>query len=72
MVASRIPERVYTELLRGTAILDAEYGEDRNYLLTGGYSLIAETADDLRRVKAAVDYEAHPCEWATVIGKDIR
>ena len=70
MVVRRIPERVYTELLRGTAILDAEYGEDRNYLLTGGYSLIAETADDLCRVKAVIDYDTHICEWVTVIGKD--
>ena len=70
MVVRRIPERVYTELLRGIAILDAEYGEDRNYLLTGGYSLIVETADDLPRLKASVDYEARLCEWATKIGRD--
>lgn len=70
MVANSLPERVYAELLRGTAILDAEYGEERNYLLTGGYSLIAQTADDLPRLKASIDYEARLCEWATKIGRD--
>ena len=70
MVASKLPERVYTELLRGTAILDAEYGEDRNYLQSGGYSLILESAEDLIRLKEAIDYERRPCEWATRIGKD--
>lgn len=70
MVANKLPERVYTELLRGIVILDAEYGEDRNYLLTGGYSLIVETADDLPRLKVSIDYEAHLCEWATRIGRE--
>ena len=70
IVANKLPERVYTELLRSIAILDAEYGEHRNYLLSGGYSLIAETIDDLSRLKATIDYESRLCEWATRIGKD--
>lgn len=69
-VASRLPESVYTELLRSTAILDAEYGESRNYLQIGGYSVIVETCDDLAQLKAIVDYDIHPYEWVTKIGKD--
>lgn len=69
-VASRLPESVYTELLRGTTILDAEYGESRNYLLSGGYSVIVETRDDLAQLKTIVDYDTHPYEWVTRIGKD--
>lgn len=67
---SLLPERVFSELVRGVAILDCEYGEDRNYLESGGYSLVAETADDVAAMKSYVDYDTHLCEWATQIGKD--
>lgn len=69
-VASKIPERVYSELYTGTVVLDAEYGAERDCLQTGGYSLIVETADDLAAFKAVIDYENHPCEWATRLGRD--
>lgn len=65
-----LPERVYTEVLRGVAILDCEYGSDRNYLESGGYSVIAETAEDILTFKTIVDYDKHLPEWVTVIGKD--
>lgn len=67
---SLLPERVFTELVRGLVILDCEYGENRNYHEDGGYSLIAETAEDIQAVKKYVDFEFHPCEWAVTIGKD--
>ncbi len=67
---SKLPDSVFTELVRGIAILDCEYGEDRNYREDGGYSLIAETAEDVQEVKKYVDYESHLCEWVTFIGKD--
>ena len=70
MVASRLPEHVVTELFQGVMVLDAEYGEDRDYFSCGGYSLIAETADDVTQLKQIIDYDTHPCEWATRIGKD--
>ena len=70
MIRSHLPESVYEEVLCGVAILDCEYGADRNYLLSGGYSLIAQTKDDLLMVKKTIDYDAHCCEWATTIGKD--
>ena len=67
---TKLPVSVFTELVRGIAILDCEYGENRNYREYGGYSLIAETAEDIQAVKNYVDYETHPAEWVTSIGKD--
>ena len=66
----KLPVSVFTELVRGIAVLDSEYGENRNYQECGGYSLIVETAEDVQEVKNFVDYEAHPAEWVTSIGKD--
>lgn len=69
-LAEKLPDSVFTELIRGIAILDCEYGEDRDYRNYGGYSLVAETAEDVRAVKSHVDYESHLCEWVTRIGRD--
>ena len=62
-VKGRVPKQVYEDLTIGVVVLDEEYGKNRDYLQEGGYSLIAETADDLAEVRAAVDYERHPAEW---------
>lgn len=62
-----IPERVFGEVLRGIVILDAEYGESRDYLNCGGYSLIADTDEDAECAIASIG-KAHPCEWVTRIG----
>lgn len=70
MVEHRIPERVFTEVARGIFILDAEYGTNRDPLRSGGYALIVETVDDITELREIIDYEFHPCEWATRIGKD--
>lgn len=67
---SKLPDRVFTELVRGIAILDCEYGEDRNYQECGGYSLVAETLEDVQKIKTYVDFNLHPCEWAVKIGVD--
>ena len=67
---TKLPVSVFTELVRGIAILDCEYGQNRNYRECGGYSLIVETAEDVQDIKNYVDYEAHPAEWVTSIGKD--
>lgn len=46
-----LPTQVFTELLQGIIILDAEYGKDRDYFKVGGYSVILETAEDVLRFK---------------------
>ena len=47
MLRTRLPERVYEEVLRGAAILDCEYGAQRQYLQSGGYSVIVENEEDV-------------------------
>jgi hypothetical protein len=69
MLPKRLPERVIGEVFTGLAVLDAEYGTDRDYLETGGYSLIAETADDLPALNEIINTNIHAPEWATRIGR---
>ena len=66
--ASDLPEEVFTELLRGAVVLDSEYGEDRDCNSSGGFSLVAETAEDLQQVKTILNYDTYPCEWVTRLG----
>lgn len=65
-----LPECVITELTRDIAILDCEYGENRNWFETGGYSAIMESVADLSAFKEIVDYDNHPCEWVTKLGRN--
>lgn len=66
---SSIPKQVRTEITQGLVVLDCEYGSDRDYLESGGYSILIENADELDQLKAIIDYDKHPCEWATRIGR---
>ena len=61
-----LPQRVIDEVLRGLAVLSAEYGETRNE--SGGYSLVADTKEDLYWVRKVFDDRQHSCEWATKLG----
>lgn len=63
----QLPDRVYSELLRGTAILDAEYGEERDWLRVGGGSILLENIEDIPHLKNYVNFENHPPEWVTKI-----
>ena len=66
---SSIPKQVCNEITQGLVVLDCEYGEDRNYLESGGCSILVDNSDDLPALKEIIDYTVHPCEWATRIGK---
>lgn len=66
----KIPDSVFSELIRDVAVLDSDYGEDRNYLESGGYAVIAETGDDVLGLQKIIDYEKHPCEWSAVVESD--
>ena len=68
LLPSHLPQELVTEVLTGLVVLDAEYGESRNYYEYGGYSVIAETIEDIPGLKAIIDFEKHPSEWATRIG----
>ncbi len=64
---SYLPEKLVTEIFQGLLILDCEYEPTRNYLEVGGYSIIAETEEDISSFKHINLHTRQP-EWATFIG----
>lgn len=66
---SDLPEKLRTEIFQGLVVLDCEYGADRNYLESGGYSIIAETKEDISNF-TAINLETRQPEWATRISTD--
>ncbi len=64
----QLPQRVADEVLRGIAVIDCEFGPERNYLEIGGFSLIADTEEDLCKSRGLFDDRWHYCEWATSLG----
>lgn len=64
---TKLPKSAYRELLRCADILDEAYGAERNYLKVGGYFMIAETYEDICKIKKVVDYETALCEWVKLI-----
>ena len=63
-------EDVIAQLYHCTKVLDDIYGVERDYLQSGGYSLIAETTDDLSGIREIIDFDTHPCEWADRLDGD--
>ena len=64
----RLPCQVYSEIFVGLVVLDCEYGSDRNYYESGGYSIILENSDDVSELTKIIDINTHLCEWTTAIG----
>lgn len=64
----KLPQRVYEEVLRGIVVLCSEYSETRDYFAVGGYSLIADSEEDLRWARRVFDDRTHFCEWSTRLG----
>lgn len=60
-------KRALTEVFVGLQILDEEYGYDRDWENSGGYSILAETAEDVAAIKQYIDYDEHAPEWVTSI-----
>ena len=65
---NHLPEKLRSEIFQGLVVLDAEYGADRDYLATGGYSVFAETIEDIQELRCKLDIQEHTPEWATRIG----
>ena len=63
---SDLPEKLVTEIFQGILILDCEHEPTRNYLEIGGYSIIAETEEDISSFKHINLHTRQP-EWATFI-----
>ena len=62
------PPMVLGQLYLCTSVLDEAYGESRNYLESGGFSLLLETKVDLAAARAILNFERYPCEWADRLG----
>ena len=67
--AISLPEPVLADLSRTTIALANTYGPHRNYLLSGGYSLIVEGEHDIPYLKQIINYDSHPCEWANEVAE---
>lgn len=63
---SHLPEKLVTEIYQGIIILDCEYEPTRNYMEVGGYSIIAETKEDISNF-AKINLHTRQPEWATFI-----
>ena len=63
----KFPKRALQEVYTGVMILDEEYGYDRNWESSGGYSILAESAEDVEAVKQYINWDKHPPEWVTSI-----
>ena len=69
-IKNKFTEDVINQLYYCTKTLDDAYGVGRDYLQSGGYSLIAETADDLSAIQKLINLDEHPCEWADRLDGD--
>ena len=61
-----LPEKLVTEIFQGLVILNCEYGPTRNYFEIGGYSILAETEEDISNF-AQINLHTRQPEWATWI-----
>ena len=69
-IEDKFPREIVNKLYHCTSVLDEAYGADRDYLQSGGYSLLAENEQDLVGIKPIIDFDTHPCEWADPVGKE--
>ena len=60
------PKEAYELLIQTVAILDENYGSQRDYTKIGGYCIIADTEEDLNRAELYLDYEQRLYEWEEV------
>jgi len=66
-VENKLPRAVFWELFRSTVLLDYAYNSSRDYFSSGGYSLIAETKEDVAEIGKRINFETHPCEWVDLV-----
>ncbi len=66
-VENKLPHAVFLELFRSTILLDYAYNPNRNYMESGGYSMIAETEADVAEISKRINLETHPCEWVDLV-----
>ncbi len=66
-----LPKVVADELIRTSEALDSVYGEERNCLEVGGYSVIIDDRGDLLMLSSIVDYNSHPADETKKVGGHI-
>ena len=67
LVVPKFPPAVIQHLNACIVTLDQAYGEKRNYMESGGYSLLAESVGDVHQMEAIVNLYTHPCEWVNLL-----
>ena len=48
-------------------ILDAEYGDDRNYCVSGGFAVIVECIEDFEHLRKIINFNIYMYEFFNVI-----
>lgn len=61
-----VPDDVHNDIVYGAEILDSEYGAERNYLVDGGYALIAYNSNDVEMALRIIGDRL--CEWVVKLG----
>ena len=61
-----VPDDVLNDIVYGAEILDSEYGAERNYLVDGGYALIAYNRNDVEMALRIIGDRL--CEWVIKLG----
>lgn len=69
-VSELLPQDVYLKIFEDITIMDAAYGDDRDYLCSGGYSLVLQNEQDLNTVLEFFNYREYPYEWADMVTND--
>lgn len=67
-IYGKLPQVVVGEVVRGLAVIECEYGLERDIFSSGGYSIVVTTEDGLSRARKVFDDRLHKCEWATKLG----
>ena len=62
-----LPRGVFNKIYSSVKILDEVYGNNRDYMVSGGYALVLHTKNELENLKEKVNYEELPCEWVMEI-----
>lgn len=61
-----VPDDVHNDIAYGATILDSEYGAERNYLVDGGYALIAYNRNEVEMALRIIGDRL--CEWVIKLG----
>ena len=61
------PDVLFEAVCKDCEILDAEYGDDRNYYVRGGFAVIIDDNEDFLNLKNLIDFNIDMYELFNVI-----